>query len=365
MLYVIDHLKERESVLVHNLSRIRKARAKGEPVLVIHPVGKVHGRLANIPGVQYKEDPGLNHGGEANIRQALELRMSPETSELVRVWGDPIYGKLGVRPVAWDARRIAYIHWMICGKELRHIEVFHLNMLWAFNAADFFDEIHIRIAGDGAVPQYAAEAIQAALGGGKAKLDVKGAPNAKTWEWGTFNEFLDAVRPDSGMYYMHFKGTGHVPGSPRNKHKVFKDYGDFAGIAFWSYLMYKALFTIPPTDDRPAVCGVLHVNPRWAAEAGWDIRPYHASGSFQGYAGKALTTRHGEIEKRRTLAAKSTHHMCYFVEGLMTFLFPEKNIGRLCSTVIENASMYGGLAHVVPDLYAEFKKGPEYLICSR
>lgn len=365
MLYIIDHVKERESILAHNLSRIRKALAKKEAVLVIHPVGKIHGRLANIPGVQYKEDPGLNTNGKANIPQALQLRMSSETAELVRLWGTPIYGKLGVRPVAWTSRRIAYVHWMICGKELRHIEVFHLNMLWAFNAADFFDEIRIRIAGDGTVPQYAMDAIQAALGGGKAKLDVKGVPNAKTWEWGTFNEFLDAVRPDHDMYYMHFKGTGHVPGSPRNKHKVFKDYGDFTGIAFWSYLMYRAIFTIPPTADRPAVCGVLHTNPGWAAEAGWDVRPYHASGSFQGYSGKVLVSLRDEIEERRELAAKSTHHMRYFVEGFMTFLFPESRIGRLCSAAIENASMYGGLSSVVPDLYAEFKKGPEYLICSR
>lgn len=291
--------------------------------------------------------------------------LTDSTRRLVDLWGTPIYGKLGVRPPAWEGRRIAFIHWLSCDKELQPIEIFHLNMLWAFDAADFFEEIHVRVAGDGKVSAHVSKALKEVLGTGRAKLDVKGVKNAETWEWGTYNEFLGAASPDADMYYMHFKGTSHVPGSVRNKNKVFDDYGNFAGLAFWSYLMYRALFTIQPTQGKPAVCGILHENPAWTEKIGWDVRPYHASGSFQGYQGEALIAQKSNIEKMLARARKDQKYMRYTVEGMMTFLFSEESIARLANTLRSNVSMYADLPKAFPQWYGEFCNGPEYLICRR
>ena len=305
-------------------------------------------------------------GGHLVKKAAVKsATLTDSTRRLVDLWGTPIYGKLGVRPPAWEGRRVAFIHWLPCGKELQPIEIFHLNMLWAFDAADFFEEIHVRVAGDGKVPAHVSKALEEVLGTGRAKLDVKGVKNSETWEWGTYKEFLGAVSPDADMYYMHFKGTSHAPGSPRNQGKVFADYGDFTGIAFWSYLMYKALFTIRPTEVNPAVCGILHTNPSFSPEIGWDIKGYHASGSFQGYRGESLAAKRGAVEAALSRWRNNTRYMRYAVEGMLTYLYDESEISRICSPVLHNARMYTDLQGVFPAHFNEFCKGPEYLICRR
>jgi hypothetical protein len=129
--------------------------------------------------------------------------------------------------------------------------------------------------------------------------------------------------------------------------------------------MYKALFTIRPTDKKPAVCGILHQNPKWTEKIGWDIRPYHAAGSFQAYSGKALLARKDIMKKMLERASKDIKYMRYTVEGMMTFLFDEKDIERLGYTVTPNTSMYSGLPFIFPKMYEEFCKGPECLICGR
>ena len=301
----------------------------------------------------------------ASKKAAARVPPSETTQRLLKLWGKPIYGKLGVRPPKWEGKRIAFIHWLPCGNALQPIEIFHLNMLWAFDAADFFEEVHIRVAGDGSVPAYVASVAEEVLGHGKARLDIKGIENSETWEWDTYNEFLDAARPDADLYYMHFKGTSHIPGSVRNKNRVFSDYGNFAGLTFWSYLMYQALFTIRPTPEKPAVCGILHENPAWTEKIGWDIRPYHASGSFQGYRGEALVSQRDNIEKMLARARKDQKYMRYTVEGMMTFLFGEESIARLADTLRSNVSMYADLPKAFPAWHDEFCKGPEYLICRR
>ena len=305
-------------------------------------------------------------GGHLVKKAAVKsTTLTDSTRRLVDLWGTPIYGKLGVRPPAWEGRCIAFIHWLPCGKELQPIEVFHLNMLWAFDAADFFEEIHVRVAGDGKVPAHVSKALKEVLGAGRAKLDVKGIKNSETWEWGTYNEFLRAARPDADLYYMHFKGTSHAPGSARKQDKVFADYGDFAGITFWSYVMYRALFTIPPTEEKPAVCGVLHVNPEWTKKLGWDLHPYHASGSFQGYKGSALVAQRDLIKARLAYAQGHTIRMRYTVEGMMTLLFDKSKISSLCDASISPVGMYTNLNKACPQQYSEFCNGPEYLICQR
>ena len=362
MVKIVDHAYEPETTIRSNQAKIKKALAKKEKVVVLHSEGFVHGRLAGIPGVEYKVDKAL-----PKRKDLAEKANTPsaETQSLLQLWGVPVYGKLGVRPPKWQAHRIAFIHWMPCGKELQPIEIFHLNMLWAFNAADFFDEIHIRIAGDGKVPEYVSNALKEVLGGGTAKLDIRGSVNSDTWEWNTYREFLAAAREDADMYYLHFKGTSHAPGSGRNTATAFYDYGDFKGIAFWSYLMYQALFTIAPTEAKPAVCGILHENPVWAGKIGWDVHSYHASGSFQAYSGKALLARKEKMSSMLARAKQELKYMRYTVEGMMTFLFVEQEIGRLCYTIQRNTAMYTDLHKVFPQWYDMFRKGPEYSICRR
>lgn len=359
MIHIVDHLKEKESVIQLNVQRIKAALKRGEKVIVYHPVGKIHGRLKDIRGVEYVASKGL---GEVKIPKPI---LSAKTANLINLWGKPIYGKLGVRPPKWAGRKIAFIHWMVCGATLQPIEVFHLNMLWALDAADFFDEIHIRIAGDGRVPKHASDALREVLGGGRAVLNIKGVRNEETWEWGTYTEFLNSARPDADMYYLHFKGSSHTPGSSRNVDPVFADYGAFTNIAFWSYVMYKALFTIRPTTEKPAVCGILHTNPVWTKKIGWDIRPYHASGSFQGYSGKALVEQKKMITKMLERSKGDIRYMRYTVEGMMTFLFGEDKIARTCDTEQRNLSMYRDLPNICPKQFEDFCKGPEYLICQR
>jgi hypothetical protein len=361
MLKIIDHPYEPEQVIKSNQAKIKKALAKKDKVIVFHSEGFVHGRLANIKGVQYKVMKELGK------RKDLDKKMSQpsaETQALIKLWGTPIYGKLGVCAPRWQAKRVAYIHWMPCGGGLQPIEIFHLNMLWAFNAGDFFDEIHVRVAGDGHLPDNVFTALRTALGG-KAKLDIKGIVNSDTWEWGTYNEFLGAAKKGVDFYYLHFKGTSHSPGSARNTNSIFYDYGNFKGIAFWSYLMYIALFTIQPTADKPAVCGLLHENPTWTEKIGWDVRPYHASGSFQADSGNALVSRQPITKRMLERAKQDTKYMRYTVEGMMTFLFDEAEISRLCYTIQRNTGMYTDLHKIFPQWYEAFRKGPEYLICKR
>ena len=59
MIHVVDHLKEKESVIKLNLTRILRALKRGEDVVVYHPVGKIHQRLADIRGVEYVACKGL------------------------------------------------------------------------------------------------------------------------------------------------------------------------------------------------------------------------------------------------------------------------------------------------------------------
>lgn len=54
MVKIIDHAYEPESVLQLNQAKIMRALEKKEKVIVLHSEGFVHGRLAGIPGVEYK-----------------------------------------------------------------------------------------------------------------------------------------------------------------------------------------------------------------------------------------------------------------------------------------------------------------------
>lgn len=359
MLKIIDHPYEPEQVIKSNQARIKKALAKKDKVIVFHSEGFVHGRLANIKGVQYKVMKEL--GKRKDLAKKMS-QPSAETQALIKLWGTPIYGKLGVCAPRWQAKRVAYIHWMPCGGGLQPIEIFHLNMLWAFNAGDFFDEIHVRVAGDGHLPDNVFTALKTVLGRGKARLDIKGVVNSDTWEWGTYNEFLGAAKADADMYYLHFKGTSHKPGSSRNASSVFYDYGDFKGITFWSYLMYRALFTIAPTNEKPAVCGLLHANPDWTHRIGWNVHPYHASGSFQGYKGSALLSHKATIDLKLAGARNDIQSMRYMVEGMLTMLFDKSKITALGDVSTNSVGMYTDLYKIYPAMYAEFCKGPAAIV---
>lgn len=59
MVKIVDHAYEPESVIQSNQAKIMRALERNEKVIVLHSEGFVHGRLAGIPGVEYKVLKGL------------------------------------------------------------------------------------------------------------------------------------------------------------------------------------------------------------------------------------------------------------------------------------------------------------------
>ena len=59
MVKIVDHAYEPESVIRSNQAKIMRALERNEKVIVLHSEGFVHGRLAGIPGVEYKVLKGL------------------------------------------------------------------------------------------------------------------------------------------------------------------------------------------------------------------------------------------------------------------------------------------------------------------
>lgn len=79
MVKIVDHAYEPETVIQLNQARIKRALAKKEKVVVLHSEGFVHGRLAGIPGVEYKVDKRLSRRKEVNLKK-LHAKMAPSMS---------------------------------------------------------------------------------------------------------------------------------------------------------------------------------------------------------------------------------------------------------------------------------------------
>ena len=79
MVKIIDHAYEPEYVIQSNLAKIKNALAKNEKVVVYHSEGFVHGRLAGIPGVEYKMCKALRRRKEVILRE-LSVKKAPSMS---------------------------------------------------------------------------------------------------------------------------------------------------------------------------------------------------------------------------------------------------------------------------------------------
>lgn len=291
MIYVLDHLKEKESVLEGNARRIRRALERGEGVTVFHPVGKVHGRLANIPGVIYVESRGLGvvkvpaYSGEDH--SLLDRLTSPNETRMA---------------VKCDPKGSLFIHWFYRDRvedRLGMCEIFHLNMLRYFNVMDRVDAIHIRCAWDGEMTDAMREAVRW-LECGHAKVDFRVVRQKDSWEHDTIKEAAEcAIRTGEFVYYTHFKGVTRVP-DPLFGGSVRGGYGAL-DIYYWSWLMYWALFNAP--EDAIAVGPMLrnginksysysNIDISWSALKG---ELYHYVGSFQGFDGAELGRRLGKM----------------------------------------------------------------------
>ena len=79
MVKIVDHAYEPESVIQSNLAKIKKALEKNEKVIVFHSEGFVHGRLAGIPGVEYKVVKSLQKRREVVLKK-LSVKTAPSMS---------------------------------------------------------------------------------------------------------------------------------------------------------------------------------------------------------------------------------------------------------------------------------------------
>ena len=77
MVKIVDHAYEPEYVIQSNLAKIKNALAKNEKVVVYHSEGFVHGRLAGIPGVEYKMCKALRRRKEVILKKLSEHRRKP------------------------------------------------------------------------------------------------------------------------------------------------------------------------------------------------------------------------------------------------------------------------------------------------
>lgn len=83
MVKIVDHAYEPETTIRSNQAKIKKALAKKEKVVVLHSEGFVHGRLAGIPGVEYKVLKGLPRRREVNLKKLstkLPTKIAPSIS---------------------------------------------------------------------------------------------------------------------------------------------------------------------------------------------------------------------------------------------------------------------------------------------
>lgn len=110
MIQIVDHLKEPEHVLVRNLERVQAALRKGEKVRIYH-MGRIHGRLADLPGVEYLPlIKGMKELDAPKGRQALAP--SPQDKYLPPVRNVPAIGRIfGVSVLPYRAYEDPHPGW--------------------------------------------------------------------------------------------------------------------------------------------------------------------------------------------------------------------------------------------------------------
>ena len=285
MLTIIDHAYEKEKVLAGNLARVLKELGRGGKVLIYHPEGFIHGRLAGIPGVRYE------------VLKALPKRKAPRAIVLsdedrrLLEWLTADHGER--MPYAGKAKGDVFIHWFYPERaedRLSMCEVFHLNMLRLFNVMDRAERMHVRCACKCAMTDAMREAI-AILGSGRAKVDFRPVPQLESWEHDTIKEAAEyAAETGNYVYYIHFKGASRL--SEANLSKSGRENVNPLNVLYWSYIMYEGLFTDAPGTYKaigPIACN--RINKEYLfRDLSWTTRPeYQYIGSFQAFDGRALS----------------------------------------------------------------------------
>ncbi len=337
MIRIIDHLKEKEAVLQLNLRKVQAALQRGEAVTIYHPVGHIHGRLANISGVEYVESRGLGSCASGNDMALLGRLVAPNGYRM------PYYG---------EPRGELYIHWFYRERaedRLGRCEMFHLNMLRYFNVMDRVDVIHIRCAWNGRMT-HAMESAIAILECGHATVDFRIVKQADSWEHDTIKEAAEyAVATGKFVYYTHFKGVTRVAdplfgGSTRRGYEVLD-------IFYWVWLLYRGLFMAP--ESATAIGPMLRdgINKTYKDgkhDISWSalgISRHHYAGSFQGFDGKALRHRldllglPSESARLRKLWIKDR----YTVEMFLSLVFPKSEVFSACILgSLKDYNLYAG-----------------------
>lgn len=202
-------------------------------------------------------------------------------------------------PYDGEPRGELFIHWFYRDRaedRLSRCEIFHLNMLRYFNAMDRVECIHIRCAFSGKATSAMHEAVDI-LSGGKAKVDFQVVVPKNSWEHDTFKECVEyALETGKFVYYTHFKGVTRWTDSlfAPMRGGIGPGAATDLNLAYWSYLMYLALFTAP--DNVKAIGPLLHLGMNrtyknrdisWSRLCKGD-QVFHYCGSFQGLDGTYL-----------------------------------------------------------------------------
>lgn len=328
MVKIVDHAYEPETVIQLNQAKIMRALAKKEKVVVLHSEGFVHGRLAGIPGVEYKVDKSL-------LKRKDLAPQKPLSAEDKLLLGRLTTLHAYRMPVYTNPRGELFIHWFYRERQedlLGRCEIFHLNMLRYFNVMDRVNVIHIRCAANGPATQAMKVAV-AFLSCGHAQIDFRIVPQADSWEHDTIKEAAEhALATGEFVYYTHFKGVSRVE-DPLFAGSTRKGYGAL-DIFYWSWLLYCGLFSAP--ENVRAIGPMLRngINKSysynsfdisWSALRG-DI--YHYVGSFQGFDGKALKERFAlmGLANKKDRLKKVWIHDRYTVEMFLSLVFPRPEV---------------------------------------
>lgn len=359
MLQIVDHLKESEETLVRNLERVKAALRKGEKVRIYH-MGRIHGRLADLPGVEYL--PLIKGVKELDTAKGTKvLAPSPKDKELL-TWLTTLQYHYNLPPENPSLGDI-FIYWFYRERSedrLSRCEIFHLNMLRLFRIPQRMGKIHVRCAYAKGGMTTAMMAARAILAEGGARVDFKVVAPNERWEHDTIKECVEyAAETGKYVYYTHFKGVSRV------KDPLFADIvrAKFSelDIYYWTWLLYLALFTSP--QILPAIGPMLRdgINKTYEGrDLSWSMlkkAPHHYAGSFQAFDGKFLQGRFAElgIWDRKTREKRLWIGDAYTVEMFLSLIFRYSEV--YTSYILHGLRGYDLFSkNVLPTRISQFRK---------
>ena len=300
MIQIVDHLKESETTLAHNLERVKAALRKGEKVRIYH-MGRIHGRLANLPGVEYLPlIKGMKEPDKAKGGKAVKALVPSSKDRDLLPWLTTLQHRYNLPPENPPLGDI-FIYWFYRERaedKLSRCEIFHLNMLRLYRIPQRMGKIHVRCAYAKGEMTTAMMAARAILAEGGARVDFKVVAPNERWEHDTIKECVEyAVESGKYVYYTHFKGVSRV-NDPLIDGAVRAKFSEL-DIYYWTWLLYEALFSSP--QILPAIGPMLRdgINNTYLnLDLSWSMlkgQPHHYAGSFQAFNGEFLRGRFAEL----------------------------------------------------------------------